>query len=312
MRDLDGVPRPAVAEPGTAGRPRSAGRRHDERIAEEIFQHAPLALALVDLEGRFLRVNHALCTLLGYDAAELVGNFYQTLTHPADLELDAAASARLLEGGRGPTVEKRFRQHNGELLWTRVTATLIRDDSGQPQHVIATLEDIDDRRRRDERLTWLALHDPLTGAANRALLEDRLDQALRNRDRDGGVVAVLYIDLDDFKQINDEHGHEIGDKVLVAAVERTRQALRGHDTLARVGGDELVAVAQVLTEQDAHHLHNRVRALLNSPLGLGGVTLQLRASVGLYLATGTGTSPRDAVTRADSAMYAVKRQRRDG
>src|SRR4051794_27918742 len=162
------------------------------------FDAVPVALAVTGLDGRWIRVNPALCELLGYPAEQLLGDTYRTLTHPDDLHLDEEAVAQLLAQGRGPAIEKRYRHADGHLLWARVTASLIRDADGLPIGAVAAVEDIAELRHRHAELSRLALHDPLTGVRNRAQLDDDIDQALRTRDRDGGVVAVLYLDVDDF------------------------------------------------------------------------------------------------------------------
>ena len=275
------------------------------------FNAVPVALAVTGLDGRWIRVNPALCELLGYPAEQLLGDTYRTLTHPDDLHLDEEAVAQLLAQGRGPAIEKRYRHADGHLLWARVTASLIRDADGLPIGAVAAVEDIAELRHRHAELSRLALHDPLTGVRNRAQLDDDIDRALRTRDRDGGVVAVLYLDVDDFKQINDEHGHETGDLALVVLSTRLRDALREEDTVARLGGDEFVLVAHLPSADHAAELHHRIQGVCAERLVLGQQTLSVRVSVGMTVVDTAGCSAAQALAAADAAMYALKRGRKN-
>jgi diguanylate cyclase (GGDEF)-like protein/PAS domain S-box-containing protein len=277
-----------------------------------VFDAVPVALAVMTLDGQCVRVNQALCDLLGYPAEQLLGRTYHSLTHPDDLWLDDEAVALLVERGRGPSIEKRYRHADGHLIWTRVTATLIRDPGGVPIGAVAAVEDIAELRHRHAELSRLALHDPLTGVRNRALLEDDIDRALRARDRDGGVVTVLYLDVDDFKQINDEHGHETGDLVLVVLSTRLRDALREEDTVARLGGDEFVLVAHLPTADHAEEFRDRVEGVCAEPVVLAEHTVSVRVSVGMVAIDSVGYVSGQALAAADAAMYALKRGRKHG
>lgn len=192
----------------------------------------------------------------------------------------------------------------------RVTATVLRDPAGTPIGAVVAAEDIADHRSRHAELSRLAMHDPLTGVRNRALLDDDIDDLLRTRDKDGGVVAVLYLDVDDFKQINDVHGHEAGDLVLVVLSTRLRDAVRGADTVARLGGDEFVLASRLPTVDDAQELRERVQRHCGEPVVLSGGAVSVRVSVGMAVIDAAGwTAPR-ALAAADTAMYAVKRDRK--
>src|SRR4051794_36524402 len=223
----DRQPRPGVAVPeGLDGM----------ALAMLAFDAVPVALAVAALDGQLVRVNQAMCDLLGYPEDRLLGHSYRTLTHPEDLPLDEQAAVALLAAnGPGPAVEKRFRHAAGHFIWARVTATLIIGADGAALGAAVVIEDIAARRLRDAELSRLALHDPLTGARNRAQLDEDIERALRARDNAGGVVAVLYLDIDDFKDINDRHGHVVGDRVLITLISRLRDALRERDTVARLG-----------------------------------------------------------------------------
>ncbi|SFL58088.1 GGDEF domain-containing protein [Geodermatophilus ruber] len=281
-------------------------------VAALAFDAAPVALVVTTLDGQCLRVNQAMCDLVGHPADRLLGATYHTLTHPEDLHLDHEAVAVLMAGAtRGPSIEKRLRHADGQLIWVRVTATLLRDAGGAPIGAVVAAEDIAEHRSRHAELSRLAMHDPLTGIRNRALLDHDIDRVLRARDRDGGVVAVFYLDVDDFKQINDVHGHDAGDLALVVLSTRMRDALREEDTVARVGGDEFVLAAHLPTAADARELCNRVEWLCSEPVALRGRTLSVRVSAGLALIDATGCTAAQALASADAAMYAAKRNRKD-
>lgn len=264
------------------------------------FDAAPVALAVAAPDGHWVQVNQAMCDLLGYPAEQLLGDAHRTLTHPDDLPLDEQAAA-------APAVEKRYRHADGRMVWVRVTAGPIHGPDGALLGAVVSAEDIAERRVRDAELARLALHDPLTGVRNRALLDEDIDRALRNRDTSGGVVAVFYVDIDDFKGVNDRHGHEVGDQVLVTLTTRLREALRDHDTVARLGGDEFALVAHLPTAADAADMADRVERVCTEPLTVGHLTLPVRASVGMAVVATDGCAPAEALAAADRAMYVRKR-----
>src|SRR3954451_2442667 len=280
-------------------------------LADLAFEAAPVALAVAGSDGRLLRVNRAFCELLGYPAEQLVGITYQAITHPDDLHLDDEALAELLVKGRGPAVEKRFRHAGGHLVWARVTATVIREPrEAHAGAAVVVAEDIAEHRRRHAELSRLAMHDPLTGVRNRMLLDQDIERARRARDRTGGVVAVLYIDVDDFKGINDALGHEAGDMVLILLTSRLREAVRDQDTVARLGGDEVVLVAHLPSAELADDMRMRVEQVCAEPLVLDAESLPVRISVGMAVVATDGYTPATALSLADSEMYGVKRRRK--
>ncbi|WP_143028826.1 GGDEF domain-containing protein [Quadrisphaera sp. DSM 44207] len=301
----------------TSGRHRTADgsepegefRPADAATLGAAFRAAPIALAVVDDEGRCTDVNDAFVALLGYPREELVGRSYAVLTHPDDRHLDSAAVAQMAADGAGPTVEKRFVHQEGRTVWTRTTARLLGDAA--PGHAVAVIEHVDQRRDEEGRLRWLALHDPLTGAANRALLDDRMEQALAARDRDGGVLAVVLADVDDFKVLNDRHGHLFGDQVLIAVVRAATAAVRDRDTVARLGGDEFVVLAHVHSAAEAHQVLQRLRTVLRRTVAVGSRRVDVRASCGLAVVDRPGRAAADVLAEADAAMYAAKRSARE-
>src|SRR4051812_41270157 len=177
------------------------------------FEAAPIGMALLDLTGRWFWVNRALADMVGIPADELVHTAAPVLRRADDPSAAADPTAEV-------TLDQRYRHRDGHVVWIRRRTNLVRDAAGLPEYVVATYEDIGARRDEDARLVQLALHDPLTGLANRALLDDRLAQAIAQRDRDGGMLVVLFCDVDGLKAINDRHGHAFGDRVLIAVAQR--------------------------------------------------------------------------------------------
>jgi diguanylate cyclase (GGDEF)-like protein/PAS domain S-box-containing protein len=272
------------------------------------FESSPLAMAVLDPGGRFFRVNTALCELVGHTTEELLDRPYESIADPDD-DFDHHDSLAGYPVELGVTDERKLRHRDGRTVWARLSAQTFGDDPADPW-TICVWEDVDERRRTHERLAHLALHDALTGVANRTLLDDRLAQALRARERDGGVVAVLFCDVDDFKSVNDRFGHRFGDTLLEVVATRLSSAVRSGDTVARVGGDEFVVVSLVHDLADADALLFRVGESLGAGMRVpGGSGLPLSVSVGMAIAADAVASAAELLECADRQMYAVKRRR---
>ena len=200
-------------------------RRHADMLSanshggdfEEVFERAPIGTALLDNDGRWLLVNRALCDITGYTAEELVGKRFDGIVHPDDAHNDVEQRRRLL-AGEIPAfqVEKRYFDAAGETVSAILSVSLVRDRDGAPLHYIAQLQDISERKRLEEHLRHLADHDPLTGLRNRRLFEHDLKLQVARSQRYGEVAGLMVIDLDEFKTINDTHGHKAGDDALKA------------------------------------------------------------------------------------------------
>ncbi|MDQ6617641.1 MAG: PAS domain S-box protein, partial [Actinomycetota bacterium] len=280
------------------------------------FENAPIGMALTSIDpatqGWLLRVNQALADLLGYTREDLEGRTMAQITHPDDLAADRAAMARFQTNEAVSVMtEKRYRHADGRWIWVQLQASMVGGDNGPQKYVISQMLDVTERRAAEERLTFLALHDPLTGLANRRLLLDRLSLALARTARTGRMVAVLYLDLDRFKGVNDSWGHDQGDQLLRLAADRLQQLVRDSDTLARLGGDEFVLVADDLVgPAEALAIARRIEESLNEPFDLPGAGLvAISASVGVALATGDA-DPKTLLRHADVAMYQAKEQGR--
>jgi diguanylate cyclase (GGDEF)-like protein len=200
---------------------------------------------------------------------------------------------------------------DGSTAWLELTSSPVIDAStGRPAAVVTSLLDITERHALEQRLSELATHDSLTGLPNRVVLKDRIESAMRRMKRRRGAVALLFIDLDHFKSINDSHGHDAGDEVLVQTAARLQLVLRAEDTLARLGGDELVALCEDLSSIDgAAVVAGRLMNALAQPFLVAGVEVSVTASIGVAMAE-AGVTPEQLLRRADGAMYGAKRHGR--
>jgi diguanylate cyclase (GGDEF)-like protein/PAS domain S-box-containing protein len=285
----------------------TAALRRSEQQFRLAMEHAPIGMALVDVDGRFLDVNRALCRIVGYDEEQLVGRTFQQITHPDDLAADLENVARLLDGTLDHyAMEKRFVTRDHDVVWVLLAVSLARDETGRPAYFVSQIQDVTASRAAQELLAHRALHDPLTGLANRDLLMDHLSHALARSARGGTSTAVMFCDLDRFKVVNDTYGHEAGDLLLVAVAERLRSVVRPGDTVARLGGDEFVVVAEGLPDADAvHALAERVRLCLHEPARIGSHIVNAGASIGVAVASAEDDA-RSVLREADAAMYRAK------
>ena len=278
------------------------------------FVHAPIAVAVCEPDGVVTRVNDAVTRLLGYPAVELVG---RDLFRLVDGPLVAAAveACRSLREGTTPAVvhETRFRTADGRLLDVRVTTSAVRAGTTAHPHAIMHLEDTTDREDLRRRLQHEATHDPLTGLGNRTRFLDELQRALPRGERHGEPVTVLYLDLDDFKTVNDTRGHATGDRVLRAFADHLRGTVRPEDTTARLGGDEFAVLCEGTTAQAAGLVVERLtdgswgRGPGDGDLPRVGVTVGAATSPG---ADGRHLDPEELMHAADAVMYEAKARRR--
>ncbi len=273
-----------------------------EQRFRSAFDDAPFGTAITTPVGRIVQANPALCALVGRAADELAAGSLFDITHREDLAQARAACERLRSRAAGVSeCEVRLLHADGRVLHARVSASLVLAPNETPSHVIMHIEDVTDRRALQAQLTHQALHDPLTGLPNRALFTDRLAQALARTERDPAKLAVLFLDLDRFKVVNDSLGHAAGDQALMTIARRLDQLLRPGDTAARFGGDEFVLLC---VDVDAADIAKRVGAAVAEPIALSGPVV-LTASIGGVVSAG-GEQPDRLIADADAAMYQAK------
>jgi diguanylate cyclase (GGDEF)-like protein/PAS domain S-box-containing protein len=251
--------------------------------------------------------------IYGFEPNTFVPTFEKLVeaVHPDDRPVLRAAIDDALAGTRPYDFEHRIVRPDGEVRWVHRQGEVVRGEGGEPLRMIGTVHDITERKALEERLEHQAFHDSLTNLPNRHLFVDRLGQALvRTRRKKGRQVAVLFMDLDDFKAINDSLGHEVGDLLLIVVAERLRRYLRPEDTLARFGGDEFVVLVEdVEAPADAVRVAERIVEGLREPFIMDGRELFLRASIGIALGTARQKSAEDLLRDADTAMYEAKEGR---
>ncbi|HUN79396.1 MAG TPA: EAL domain-containing protein [Solirubrobacteraceae bacterium] len=303
---------------------RLAERELAERAREQAeerfgtaFAEAPIGMALTSLEGRFLQVNRALAEIAGYDEQTLLAlPFASELTHPDDRSADSRAARAMRSGAmRVYDVEKRYLHAAGHVVWVAVHTTLIRNERGEPAHFLSQIEDITSRRRYESRLRHMADHDSLTGLLNRRAFEQRLHDQLRRGERYGHDGAVLVLDLDAFKEVNDTLGHGAGDELIVRVAAALATRVRDSDVLARLGGDEFAILmprgGRLEAERLAEALLQTVRGE-RAARGPGGRERPMTASIGIApLGGAVALSPEEALINADLAMYDAKEAGRD-
>lgn len=294
-------------------------RRSHDALAESherfrlTLQNAPIGLAIVGLDGRFKTVNPALHEMLGYSEFELLGMSFQDLTHPDDLTQDLAYLEQLLRGEHDQyRMQKRYFHRFGHLVYIQLDVSILRAADGQPIHFISQIQDITGRIAREEALQQRALTDELTGLLNRRAFLDEAARLLMRARRSGEPIALLMLDLDRFKAINDTHGHASGDVVLRAIKSIIEPKLRGGDLLARLGGEEFGVLLPETGEGAAQEIAERIRkAIAAAELhSLDGKALSLTASIGLVVVNGA-ESIQEALQRADQRMYCAKRSGRN-
>jgi diguanylate cyclase (GGDEF)-like protein/PAS domain S-box-containing protein len=311
----DGRPQAVVSSltdltdrPDRADHQAQTGTPRGADMFRQTMQYSPIAVAITALNGRFLRVNRALCRMFGYRADELQERTLYQIMHPADLEEASVRIGSLIRGDIGAVIlERRFVGQAEMPLWGGLSITLIRDSQERPLHFIVQIIDISEVHRAQEMLTHMTLHDSLTGLANRTLVIDRIQKALDRSRRSGRNVAVLQCDIDHFKVINDSAGHELGDAVLIEIGRRVSRALRAGDTAGRFGGDEFIVVCDEVTdEREAVIVAERLQHSVSTPLQVGERTLTPTVSVGIAISGSPDGDPLALLRDADIATYRAK------
>ncbi|MEY4517230.1 MAG: hypothetical protein RL180_1576, partial [Pseudomonadota bacterium] len=285
-------------------------RRQNEarlKLAASVFSHAREGIMITASDGTMIDVNQMFTEITGYQRDEAIGQRPQLLKsdrHPPAFH--EALWQSLVHKGHwyGEIWNKR---KNGEHYACMVTISAVQDDVGGTQHYVALFTDITQLKQHQQRLEHIAHYDALTGLPNRVLLSERLQQAMLASRRLDQSLAIVYLDLDGFKSINDHHGHSMGDQVLVVIASRMKGALRDVDTLARIGGDEFVAVlGGLVNPADCESILNRLLIAASTPIQIEGAVLALSASLGVTVYPDNQADAEQLLRHADQAMYQAK------
>ncbi len=284
----------------------------DARLAWTVVEQARDAIVVTELDGVVRTANRAFARLTGLEHGALAGQPVAACLRPlARAALRQAWTS--VAGGATWQGELQVPEPAGLTVTTyHLSLSAVRDESGAVTHVLGVFSDVDEQARARERLELLAHHDPLTGLCNRANFDEEVEKSVARHARSGSPFAVVFVDLDHFKQVNDEHGHAAGDAALVETARRLTAGTRRSDTVARVGGDEFVLLLDDIGDSARLPvLLERIRASLEKPLGLEDAACHLSASMGVAVFPADGSDPSSLVRNADAAMYAAKRSGRN-
>ena len=293
----EGIPRTEGLDPGASGLGAAASAREAEERFRLAFEQAAVGMAMVAPDGRFMRVNRALCELVGYDADAL--------------DLDLEYVRQMLAGERRAyAMEKRYFHADGHTVWALLSVSLVRDGADEPLYFISQIQEISERKQLEERLVFLAGHDEMTGLPNRRRFREELERVVEYATRYGHTGALLLLDLDNFKQINDSLGHRAGDRLVTEVAGRLRDRIRASDLLARIGGDEFAVFLPQATPAQAERVAEDLVTTVGTECFLiDEAAVETRASLGLALfEPDWETDPEALLMHADMAMYRAKRE----
>jgi diguanylate cyclase (GGDEF)-like protein/PAS domain S-box-containing protein len=284
-----------------------------EELLRRAFEDAAIPSFILDRDARFVRVNRALCDLVGQAEDELLGADAGTLipsTDPASWVRWARAAGAGEAGVSRP--QSRCLRRDRVSVAVELTVSAVGEVDGGPAYTIVQVHEVHARRLAERRLVHQALHDPVTELPNRTHFLDRLERGLRRHQHTGALLAVLFMDLDRFKQINDSLGHAAGDQVLTEVARRLQEALRPGDTIARFGGDEFAILCEDLVDEGAAlEIAARVLRVVSMPMALGEQQTSVHASLGIALAPGPSDDGEGMLGDADFAMYRAKERGRN-
>ncbi|WP_375055188.1 putative bifunctional diguanylate cyclase/phosphodiesterase [Zobellella sp. DQSA1] len=277
------------------------------QLAARVFECSYEGILITDADNRIIRVNPAVTLITGYSTEELLGQSPALLAsgrHSADFFEAMWHSLHTEDHWRGEIWNRR---KNGEIYPQLLAISALRNRDGQISHYVAVFSDISQLKADAAELEQIAQYDALTGIPNRRLLADRLLQAMARTKRQGSQLAVCYLDLDGFKQVNDEHGHPAGDQLLIEISCRLKHILRQYDTLARLGGDEFALLfAELQHSEDLHPILTRVLETITTPIELADGQARVSASIGVTFYPHDDSNADLLLQHADQAMYQAK------
>lgn len=277
------------------------------RLFEKVFENAEEGIAITDPQGAIVGVNPAFSKITEYSAAEVIGN------NPRVLKSDRHEPSfytgmwnSLLTGGHW-SGEIWNRRKGGEAYPELLSINAIRNAEGETTNYVSVFHDITEMKSKERQIEYLAYHDPLTDLPNRSLLKDRLNQAIARAQRKKNRILILFVDIDNFKNVNDSLGHATGDRMLQQVAERFRKTVRTGDTVSRLGGDEfIIMVPEVIDDHEVIAVVERIHGCFSEPFHLGRQAFGVTVSIGLSVYPTDGDNPEDLIKNADMAMYQSK------
>lgn len=287
-------------------------QEHQNRF-DSVFAHTNIGMALLNLDGRFLKVNSSLCQILGYDETEILNmNFYYVI-HPNELHHFQSNVQQLWDKKiHSYQCEQQCFKKDGDIVWIIATLFLIEDASSKPAYFIIQVQNITTQKTAEEKLRHMAYHDPLTGLANRNKLEQFINHMLASAKRHQHSFSLFYLDLDRFKNINDTIGHEAGDLILQIVAERLKSAIRGTDIVARLGGDEFVLViTDVKKTESLALIAQKILDNVLKVMIVKGQEIYITTSIGISLYPHDGQNMDKLMKNADLALYRAKEHGRN-
>ncbi len=280
--------------------------RQSEARFQTLVQNASDVILIASADTTITYQTPSAKRILGYPSGSLEGRKFSSLVHPEDTEQALAGYTDALRAQSSVTVDLRVQHKDGSWRNTEMTTTNLLSDP-TVEGIVLTLRDVSERKGLEEELKRQVFHDALSGLANRALFRDRLEHALTRAARSKACLAVIFLDLDDFKLVNDSLGHAAGDNLLVAVADRLKECIRDGDTAARFGGDEFaVLLEETAGTEEACQVAERIIAALGRPLTIEDREIQARASIGIALSVDGVEDPAELLQAADVAMYAAK------
>lgn len=289
-------------------------RKLQEARLQAIFDNAAIGIALIDPRGYYIQMNQHWADMLGYSIHELLQIHSMEITHPDDIDMSLEYIRQMRSGEIGSyRLEKRFFRKDRSVIWCDLSVTPIYAPDHTIMSMIGLIVDITERKAFEQRIHYLAYHDSLTSLPNRLFLQEKITDIIKKAYSENLLLAILFLDLDRFKTINDSLGHDIGDTLLRLVSNRIQSCLSVHDLVARQGGDEFIIVlTQLKSEKDIAKITQNIIETIASPYYVDSHQLHITTSIGISLFPEDGTDASTLIRHADSAMYHAKEAGRDG
>ncbi|KTC89799.1 Stalked cell differentiation-controlling protein [Fluoribacter dumoffii] len=288
--------------------------RESEERFHSVFEAAAIGMAIVDIDGRFVQVNKGLCQLVGYTSEELSKKTFIDITHPDDLQTDLEYVKKLLDGTLSSyQLEKRYYHKDGHIIWILLTGSVVHDTNQKVKYFIAQIMDITQQKSLVAKLEQHANQDALTGLNNRRYFIEQGELEFKRARRMKYNIAILMVDIDYFKKVNDMHGHKIGDLVLQHFSTLLRRDLRSTDLVGRIGGEEFAIILPNVSEKNTLEAAEKLRSLAeNNHLDMpSGQKINYTISIGAYISNVTHSTVEEFLDEADKALYQAKNSGRN-